>query len=246
MMKLAKSIAMLSTALTFAFCLAGGVRAQSNTPAHKPVPQNAKPAPAPPKSVPPANKRTAATANAKPVAAKPVAAKQIAGKSVALKSAGPKPAPAKPLAAKPAPAKPAAEAVTKTEKPLVVPAKAEEAPAAAPADTLLAKRDPFVALVNDRKDGGGGPVLPPGKAGLVVATVRVDGAVRSGDELIAVVSNPDKHVYFIREGDQLYDGNVKKIDLNGVTFQENSKDAFGKPVEREVMKRIYASAGEQQ
>jgi hypothetical protein len=31
-----------------------------------------------------------------------------------------------------------------------------------------------------------------------------------------------------------------------VVFRENSKDAFGKPVEREVTKRIYNSAGEQQ
>jgi Tfp pilus assembly protein PilP len=99
--------------------------------------------------------------------------------------------------------------------------------------------------VNVQKEGGG-PNLPPGKAGLVVATVRVDGTVRSGDELIAVVSNPERHVYFVREGDHLYDGSVKRIDLDGVTFQEDSKDAFGKPVEREVTKRIYASAGDQQ
>ena len=121
-----------------------------------------------------------------------------------------------------------------------------EAPAASPEEALVAKRDPFVSLVNDRKDGGGGPALPAGKAGLVVATVQVDGTVKSGDDLIAVVSNPERHVYFIREGDQLYDGSVKKIDLNGVTFQEDSRDAFGKPVVREVTKRIYASAGEQQ
>ena len=36
---------------------------------------------------------------------------------------------------------------------------------------------------------------------------------------------------FIREGDRLYDGDVEKIGLDGVTFKENSKDAFGKPVE---------------
>ncbi len=88
--------------------------------------------------------------------------------------------------------------------------------------------------------------LPPGKAGLVIATVRVDGAVSSSDGMIAMVSNPEDHVYFIREGDRLYDGEVEKISLDGVTFRENSKDAFGKPVERTVTKRIFASAGEQQ
>jgi hypothetical protein len=108
----------------------------------------------------------------------------------------------------------------------------------------VGKRDPFAPLINDKKDTG--QHLPPGKAGLVIATVRVDGAVRSGNAMIAVVSNPDQSVYFIREGDRLYDGDVEKIGLDGVTFKENSKDAFGKPVERMVTKRIYASAGEQQ
>ena len=88
--------------------------------------------------------------------------------------------------------------------------------------------------------------LPPGKAGLVITTVRVDGTVRSPEGMIAVLSNADQHVYFVREGDQLYDGDVDKIGLDGVTFRQNSKDAFGKPVERVVTKRIYASAGEQQ
>lgn len=136
--------------------------------------------------------------------------------------------------------------------------KAKAAPAAAPAAapgadaaksgkaeiSEVGKRDPFVPLVSEHKTGG--PVLPPGKAGLVVATVHVDGTVSAPNGMIAVVSNPDQRVYFIREGDRLYDGDVEKIGLDGVTFKENSKDAFGKPVERIVTKRIYPSAGEQQ
>jgi len=134
-------------------------------------------------------------------------------------------------------------------------AKAAPAAAAAPADAAgsadaskieaTGKRDPFAPLISEKKDAGG-PHLPPGKAGLVIATVRVDGAVHSPSGMIAVVSNPGNSVYFIREGDRLYDGDVEKIGLDGVTFKEESKDAFGKPVERMVTKRIYASAGEQQ
>lgn len=107
-----------------------------------------------------------------------------------------------------------------------------------------AKRDPFVPLLATAR--GTGEHLPPGKAGLVIATVRVDGAVRSPGGMIAVVSNPEQRVYFVREGDHLYDGDVEKIGMDGVTFRENTKDAFGKPVERVVTKRIYATAGEQQ
>jgi Tfp pilus assembly protein PilP len=127
--------------------------------------------------------------------------------------------------------------------------KPAAAPAAAPApeDAKLdvGKRDPFVPLIRGKEEGAGAH-LPPGKAGLVVATVRIDGTVQMGNGMIAVVSNPEDRVYFIREGDRVYDGQVEKISLEGVTFREFAKDTFGKPVEREVTKRIYASAGEQQ
>jgi glucose/arabinose dehydrogenase len=131
--------------------------------------------------------------------------------------------------------------------PKATPKAAPNANAAAPnpAVVKIAERDPFVPLVNEHKPGGG-PPLPPGKAGLVVATIRVDGAIRAPNGMFAVVTNPDQRVYFLREGDQLYDGDVEKIGLDGVTFKEVSKDAFGKSVEKIVTKRIYPSAGEQQ
>jgi hypothetical protein len=111
---------------------------------------------------------------------------------------------------------------------------------AAPA---ASRRDPFLSLLAMRKAG---PPLPPGKAGLVIAQIRVDGIVKAQNGMIAVVSNPQQRTYFVREGDRLYDGEVEKISLEGVIFRESSKDAFGKPVEREVSKRLYSSAGEQQ
>jgi hypothetical protein len=144
---------------------------------------------------------------------------------------------AKSAAAKPAPAKAPA------------PAGGASAAPGAPADDKAAtagKRDPFMPLISEKKDAGGMEHLPPGKAGLVIASVRVDGTVKSPSGMIAVVSNPEQKVYFVREGDRLYDGDVEKIGLDGVTFKENSKDAFGKAVEHMVTKRIYPSAGEQQ
>jgi Tfp pilus assembly protein PilP len=128
--------------------------------------------------------------------------------------------------------------------------KAVKAPASADVQApsegeKLARRDPFESLVNKDK-AGAAKNLPPGKAGLQVSTLRLDGIVRSSNGMIAVVSNPQSRTYFLREGDQLYDGRVEKIAMDGVSFHELGKDAFGKPVERQVNKRIYASAGEQQ
>jgi len=111
----------------------------------------------------------------------------------------------------------------------------------------IARRDPFESLVG-RKQAQDALTknLPPGKAGLQVSTLRLDGVVKSTNGMIAVVANPQQRTYFLREGDQLYDGKVEKISMEGVTFHEEGKDAFGKPVERQVNKRLYSSAGEQQ
>jgi len=119
-------------------------------------------------------------------------------------------------------------------------------PAAEP-EAKVARRDPFESLTS-RQDAANKMAanLPPGKAGLQVASLRLDGIVKAPNGMIAVVTNPQSRTYFLREGDQLYDGRVEKIAMDGVSFHEMGKDAFGKPVERQVNKRIYSSAGEQQ
>ncbi|MCL6565495.1 MAG: hypothetical protein K6U09_03630 [Acidobacteriia bacterium] len=110
-----------------------------------------------------------------------------------------------------------------------------------------ARRDPFDPLVNVVQPGqrGGLPQqLPPGKAGLVISLLRVHGVVKAPSGMIAVVSNQQDRVYFLREGDQLYDGVVERITLDAVVFRESGKDPFGRPIERQVTKRINPSAGE--
>ena len=81
--------------------------------------------------------------------------------------------------------KPAAAAQSTAPEPS---AQADAKPDAKP--DVAGKRDPFVPLVNDKKPSG--PPLPPGKAGLVIATVRVDGTVKAANGMLAVVTNPDQ------------------------------------------------------
>lgn len=162
-----------------------------------------------------------------------------------------KPAPAAKAAAKPASkpaaAKPAAKPAPKAQKTSVKKAAAAPAEGAAPAEEKVARRDPFESLVGrDKAAADAAKNLPPGKAGLQVSSLRLDGIVRAPNGMIAVVTNPQARTYFLREGDQLYDGRVEKIAMDNVSFHEMGKDAFGKPVERQVNKRIYSSAGEQQ
>jgi len=234
---------------------APGLRAQVNpsTPnsvksalkdAGKPAPQAAKPAQQAAKPAAPAATKPApqAAKPAAPAASKPA---QQAAKPAAPHAAKPAGKPAGKPAAKPAakaaaksPAKPAVKAVEKRATP-------GSAPAAAESEVKLARRDPFESLLG-RQLNKSPANLPPGKLGLQVSTLRLDGIVRAPNGMIAVVSNPQARTYFLREGDRLYDGSVEKISMDGVSFHEEGKDAFGKPVERQVNKRIYSSPGEQQ
>ena len=183
------------------------------------------------------------TAQATPPAAKPAApsaavqkpAAQPAAQAVAPKT------PSKPATAPKAAAKPAKKPAVKKA------ASAGPTGTAEPSEAKVSRRDPFESLTSRQEAAArAGANLPPGKAGLQVGTLRLDGIVRAPNGMIAVVTNPQARTYFLREGDQLYDGRVEKIAMDGVSFHEIGKDAFGKPVERQVNKRIYSSAGEQQ
>jgi hypothetical protein len=183
----------------------------------------------------------------------PQAAKNLASQAAA---AGSKPAaPSQAPATKPAPAKPttvgkpAGAKSAATSKPKASGPAAKTVSEKRPVDSepRIARRDPFESLVGRQQAQDAlAKNLPPGKAGLQVGTLRLDGIVRSPNGMIAVVANPQQRTYFLREGDKLYDGTVEKISMEGVTFHEEGKDAFGKPVERQVSKRLYSTAGEQQ
>ena len=229
---------------------ASGTGANPATPAaSKPAPQAAKPADK-------TAAKSAAQSPAKPSASAPASTAQTKSAAGTKKPAATAAKPSAPsTGAKPAkqsakPAESAKKASTQKVKKAAPrapkPPKSTASAAANDREVKVAKRDPFESLVG--KEHGSAPTgpLPPGKAGLQVSTLRLDGIVRAPTGMIAVVSNPQSRTYFLRDGDQLFDGRVEKIAMDGVSFHEVGKDAFGKPVERQVNKRIYASAGEQQ
>lgn len=153
------------------------------------------------------------------------------------------PADQKPAAPTPGQAKTPAKAAPKANAKGAEATKARPATEAAP--ERAARRDPFNPLVGQHHGSGEFlEHLPPGKGGLMVSTLRVEGLVRGPNGMIAVVSNPQQRVYFLREGDQLYDGRVERITMDMVAFHEVGKDAFGRPVERQVVRRLYPSPGE--
>ena len=212
------------------FCLASYARPQAKPTTTQPQAPKAKTAAAPASATQAPAKTAAKPAptgtQAKPAAAKPAAAK-------APTTAVAKKAPATAVAKK-APAKAEAKKA---------PVKAEAKKEAPPAPPVAAgRRDPFRSLLVKPEQAA--QVLPPGKKGLVIAQLSIDGIIRSPTGMIAMVSNPQKRTYFLRVKDEVYQGHVERITAEAVIFKENAVDPFGKSFTREVVKRLYAVAGE--
>ena len=127
-------------------------------------------------------------------------------------------------------------------------AEAESGPSGA------GQRDPFL-IPKEPKGGaggagetgeaGGGP-LPPGKRGLLIGQLRLQGVVRQSDDkpMIAVVTNATKRAYFLRENDEVYNGVVSKITSDSIYFTENVRNAAGQMNSRQVIKRLGSGPGE--
>ncbi len=115
----------------------------------------------------------------------------------------------------------------------------ENAPAASQSSGVRRRRDPFRTLVVQRADDELPDRLPPGKAGLVIGQLQVQGIASSIDGTwIALVENNTGIAYFLREGDQLYNGTVSAINPDRVVFMEVTTNARGQKITREVIKRI--------
>jgi hypothetical protein len=187
----------------------------------------APPPAAPQATTPPAGKSSAAPAPKAPAKAKAPAAAPAAAKDASK-----------------TPAKPGADAKGAAKTAAAASGKPGDKPAE---EKAASRRDPFDTLLTKARAGNAPPEnLPPGKAGLIIDTLRIDGIVHSPNGTIAIVSNAQQRVYFLREGDKLYDGSVQKIALDAISFNAIGKDAFGKPLERVVTRRLYPTSGEQQ
>jgi Tfp pilus assembly protein PilP len=195
-------------------------------PATKPA-TTAKPAPAAtkaPKSVAPApnTHSSAAKMPAAKVPMKAAAAPKTAPKQMAT------------LPAKKAEHKPSASA-----KP-----SAAKTDSKAPEMTHVAgRRDPFISPVRlqDEKMKGN-PACSTGARCLVISQVVLKGVVKTQNGMIAMVENGAKKEYNLHERDAVQNGSVTKITGDSIIFQENGTDPLGRPIVKEVVKRVTVPA----
>lgn len=166
----------------------------------------------------------------------PVAAKQ------------PAPAPAKTQPAKTSTPVQAKQAVKPPEKSEPTPEKKGEAtPAVAQAvPTKLpnpGRRDPFLSpIAAAAMKGPQNCTSADRKRCLVVDQIVLKGVVQMKSGNIALVENAARRPYYLKENDSLFNGSVVKITGDSVIFREESSDILGRPVSKEVVKKVSAPA----
>jgi Tfp pilus assembly protein PilP len=101
------------------------------------------------------------------------------------------------------------------------------------------RRDPFKSLiVGQNRQAPRGP-LPEGIAGLLIDEIDLTGIFKTSRGFIAqVVASNKAKSYLLREGDQLYDGDVVGISQNEVVFKQIVNDPTVIKPFREVVKKL--------
>jgi Tfp pilus assembly protein PilP len=106
--------------------------------------------------------------------------------------------------------------------------------------SLTGRRDPFISPVVNRSMLGSG--CSTGKRCLAIDQIALKGVVKADSGMIAVVVNTLNKAYFLRENDPVFNGYVVRITGDSIIFKETVQDRLGKPLTREVTKKITTSA----
>ncbi len=104
------------------------------------------------------------------------------------------------------------------------------------------RRDPFKSLLAapDRPEFRG--PRPEGIPGLLIDEIDLTGIFRTSKGYVAqVVAANQKKSYLLKEGDQLYDGDVVSINKNEVVFKQIVQDPTALKPFREVVKSLSPS-----
>lgn len=104
------------------------------------------------------------------------------------------------------------------------------------------RRDPFKSLLAtpDRPEFRG--PRPEGVPGLMIDEIDLTGIFRTSKGFVAqVVAANEKKSYLLKEGDQLYDGDVVSINRGEVVFKQIVQDPTALKPFREVVKSLNPS-----
>lgn len=107
------------------------------------------------------------------------------------------------------------------------------------------RRDPFMSLITLRQVRETRGPRPPGIPGLMIDDIEVTGVFITPTGPVAQVRVADKRQSFLlREGDQLYDGDVTSISMDEVVFKQILDDPAALKPFRPVVKKLKPQGGE--
>jgi Tfp pilus assembly protein PilP len=201
-----------------------------------------------PKSTTPATKaathapKSAAATKPATKAATPAPKSATPAQKTAAKAATPAPKAAAKTAAAPAKTHAAAKPVAKAPaKPSAAAQKPAESKPAIPEVARAKRRDPFMNPIRLAEESmRSNPACTSGARCLVISQVTLKGVVKTQSGWIAMVENAAKKEYNLRERDTVQNGVVTKITGDSIVFTETVTDPLGRPVTREVVKRVTA------
>ena len=106
------------------------------------------------------------------------------------------------------------------------------------------RRDPFRSLEEQTKADRG--PRPKGIAGMLISEVDLVGIVQKGKDNLAFFNGSDNKGYFLRVGDQLYDGRIIQINrtTGQVVFRQEINDPRSIKPYRDITKRLYSAEEE--
>jgi hypothetical protein len=101
------------------------------------------------------------------------------------------------------------------------------------------RRDPFRSLATKREQVRRSENRPDGPAGLLIDEISVEGVfVLDDGPVVQVQSASQRTSFLLRVGDQLWDGDVIRINLDEVVFKQSVNDPTALKPFREVVKKL--------
>jgi len=107
------------------------------------------------------------------------------------------------------------------------------------------RRDPFVSLLTSQRMTTARGPRPEGIPGLAIDDIEITGIFITADGPVAQIRVADKRKsYLLREGDQLYDGDVTSISFDEVVFKQILDDPAALKPFRPVVKELRPQGGQ--
>lgn len=104
------------------------------------------------------------------------------------------------------------------------------------------RRDPFKSLLIANEQAEQKRVRPPGIPGLLIDEIQITGIFRTAAGYVVQVQSAEKEKSFLlKQGDQLFDGDVVEISPNKVVFKQILQDPAAVKPYRDVVKTLRPS-----